>query len=64
MSYPRRVATFEQRVVERVKVLALEKIYNLLEQHTEFLNRGKARKPVEFGHKLLVAQSGEKFITS
>ena len=30
--------------------------------HTELLKRGKAGKPIEFGHKILLAQTGEKFI--
>jgi len=43
-------------------VAADEKIYSLFEEHTELLKRGKAGKPIEFGHKVLIAQTGEKFI--
>jgi IS5 family transposase len=39
-----------------------EKLYSLFESHTELIVRGKAGKPIEFGHKILVAQTGEKFI--
>jgi IS5 family transposase len=53
----------EKRVLEGVKLAAEEKVYSLFEEHTELLKRGKAGKPVEFGHKVLVAQSEEKFIT-
>jgi len=52
-----------QRVFAGVKLSADEKVYSLFEEHTELLKRGKAGKPIEFGHKVLVAQSGEKFIT-
>ena len=52
-----------KRVFEGVQLPADEKVYSLFEEHTELIKRGKANKPVEFGHKVLVAQSGEKFIT-
>jgi IS5 family transposase len=52
-----------QRVLEGVQLPVDEKLYSLFEEHTELIKRGKAAKPVEFGHKVLVAQSGEKFIT-
>jgi IS5 family transposase len=52
----------EQRVFQGVKLTADEKIYSLFEEHTELLKRGKAGKPIEFGHKVLVAQTGEKFV--
>ncbi len=38
------------------------KVYSLFEEHTELLKRGKAGKPIEFGHKVLLAETGEKFI--
>lgn len=52
----------EQRIFHDVKLSADEKIYSLFEEHTELLVRGKAGKPIEFGHKVLIAQTGEKFI--
>ena len=39
-----------------------EKVYSLFEEHTELIKRGKAGKPIEFGHKVLLAETGEKFI--
>lgn len=39
-----------------------EKLFSLFEEHTELLKRGKAGKPIEFGHKVLFCQTGEKFI--
>jgi len=52
----------EQRVFQGVKLAADEKVYSLFEEHTELLKRGRAGKPIEFGHKILIAQTGEKFI--
>ena len=52
----------EQRVLQGISLAADEKIYSLFEEHTELLKRGKAGKPIEFGHKILIAQTGEKFI--
>jgi len=52
----------DQRVLHSVMLAADEKIYSLFEEHTELLKRGKAGKPIEFGHKVLIAQTGEKFI--
>ena len=52
----------EQRVLQGITLAADEKVYSLFEEHTELLKRGKAGKPIEFGHKILIAQTGEKFI--
>jgi len=56
------ISQAEQRIVQGVIPAADEKIYSLFEEHTELLKRGKAGKPIEFGHKVLIAQTGEKFI--
>jgi len=53
----------QRRIFDGEIVPADEKVYSLFEDHTELLKRGKAGKPVEFGHKVLIAQTGEKFIT-
>ena len=53
----------ERRVFQGETVPAREKVYSLFEEHTEMIIRGKAGKRVEFGHKILVVQSGEKYIT-
>jgi len=52
-----------RRIVHGEMPAADEKVYSIFEGHTEMIKRGKAGKPVEFGHKVLLAQSGEKFIT-
>jgi len=53
----------QRRVFEGQKVPPDQKVYSIFEPHTELLKRGKAGKPVEFGHKVLLAQTGEKFIS-
>ena len=52
----------ESRVIYGKQVPSVEKVYSLFEEHTELIKRGKARKPIEFGHKVLFVETGEKFI--
>jgi IS5 family transposase len=51
-----------RRIIQGTMPAADEKLYSLFEEHTELLIRGKAGKPIEFGHKILLGQTGEKFI--
>ena len=44
-------------------VPAAQRVFSIFEPHTELLKRGRAQKPVEFGHMALLCQSPEKFIT-
>ena len=44
-------------------VPASEKVFSIFEPHTELIQRGKHGKPVEFGHKVLLCETAEKFIT-
>src|SRR5208337_3662469 len=44
-------------------VPAAERVFSLFEPHSELIKRGKRQKPVEFGHKVLLCESAEKFIT-
>lgn len=52
----------DQRVLQGLRVPPDQKLYSLFEEHTELILRGKARKPIEFGHKGMLAQTAEKFI--
>ncbi len=52
----------DKRVLQEISLPADQKLYSLFEEHTELIKRGKAAKPIEFGHKILIAQTGEKFI--
>ena len=45
------------------KVPVGEKVLSLFEPHTELIMRGRREKPVEFGHKILISETREKFIT-
>ncbi len=38
-------------------------MFSIFEPHTELIKRGRRGKPIEFGHKILLTQSREKFIT-
>jgi IS5 family transposase len=40
-----------------------QKLFSIFEPHTELLIRGKAGKPVEFGHMIQIQQVRQKFIT-
>lgn len=40
-----------------------QKLFSIFEPHTELLVRGKAGKPVEFGHMIQIQQVAQKFIT-
>jgi IS5 family transposase len=45
-------------------VPAAERLFSIFEPHTELIKRGKSRRPVEFGHVVLLEQTREKFISS
>lgn len=58
------VATTARRAnMEGEKVPASERVFSLFEPHTELIKRGRRQKPVEFGHKVLLCETAEKFIT-
>ena len=57
------VATARRAQIDGEKVPASERVFSLFEQHTELIKRGRREKPVEFGHKVLLCQTVEKFIT-
>lgn len=52
-----------QRVINGETVPAVERIFSIFEPHTELLKRGKAYKPVEFGHMVTIGQVESKFIS-
>jgi IS5 family transposase len=57
------VAAARRAQVDGETVPARERVFSLFEQHTELIKRGRREKPVEFGHKVLLCESVEKFIT-
>jgi IS5 family transposase len=52
-----------RRVLDNEQVPNAEKIYSIFEPHTDLIKRGKVRTPVEFGHKVFLAESAQGLIT-
>src|SRR6202161_695189 len=52
-----------RRVIHGEEVPVDEKVYSIFETHTDLIKRGKARKPVGFGHKVFLAESAQGLIT-
>ena len=57
------MAQTRRRVLHGESVPVHEKLFSLIEPHTDLIQRGKARRPVEFGHKVFLAESGHGLIT-
>ncbi len=52
-----------RRALDGEKVPNSDKVFSIFEHHTELIMRGRRGKPIEFGHKVLLTQSKQKFIT-
>ena len=52
-----------RRVLLGEQVPNAEKIYSIFEPHTDLIKRGKVRTPMEFGHKVFLAESARGLIT-
>jgi transposase, IS5 family len=52
-----------RRVLEGEKVPDADKVYSIFEPHTDLIKRGKVQTPVEFGHKVFLAESAQGLIT-
>jgi IS5 family transposase len=52
-----------RRVLEGEQVPSEQKVYSIFEPHTDLVKRGKIDKPVEFGHKVFLAESAGGLIT-
>ena len=52
-----------RRVLDGEQVPNAEKIYSIFEPHTDLIKRGKVRTPIEFGHKVFLAESAKGLIT-
>ncbi len=52
-----------RRVLDGEQVPNGEKIYSIFEPHTDLIKRGKVRTPIEFGHKVFLAESAQGLIT-
>ena len=52
-----------RRVFKGEEVPVQDKIFSIFETHTDLIKRGKVRKPIEFGHKIFFAESGNGLVT-
>ena len=52
-----------RRVLRGEQVPSTEKIYSIFETHTDLIKRGKVQTPIEFGHKVFLAESARGLIT-
>jgi IS5 family transposase len=57
------MAQTRRRVLEGAQLAVHEKIFSIFEPHTDLIKRGKVAKPVEFGHKVFLAESRHGLIT-
>ena len=57
------IAQARRRVLEGEQVPTAQKIYSIFESHTDLIKRGKVKTPIEFGHKLFLAESAQGLIT-
>jgi IS5 family transposase len=52
-----------RRVLQGEQVPDAEKVYSIFEPHTDLIKRGKVLTPIEFGHKIFLAESAQGLIT-
>ena len=52
-----------RRVLNGEQVPTVEKVYSIFEPHTDLIKRGKVQTPIEFGHKVFLAESARGLIT-
>src|SRR5256712_11383927 len=57
------ISQTRRRVLHGEQVPTEEKLYSIFETHTDLIERGKVLKPIEFGHKVFLAESGHGLIT-
>src|SRR6267142_2479218 len=52
-----------RRVLNGEQVPTADKLYSIFEPHTDLIKRGKVQTPIEFGHKVFLAESARGLIT-
>jgi len=52
----------ERRLVKDEEIPNADKVFSVFEWHTELINRGKSRNPIEFGRRLVVVEDAAGFI--
>jgi hypothetical protein len=58
----RQINQIERRVLREEKIPSSEKVYSIFEPHTEWISKGKAGVPVEFGIKVCIIEDQHQFI--
>jgi len=57
------ISQTRRRVLEGEQVPNFKKIFSIFEVHTDLIKRGKVQTPLEFGHKVFLAESAQGLIT-
>jgi len=57
------VAQARRTQIKGETVPASQRVFSIFEPHTELIQRGRRGRPIEFGHKVLLCQTREKFLT-
>jgi transposase, IS5 family len=57
------ISQARRRVLQGEQVPTEDKLYSIFETHTDLIKRGKVLKPIEFGHKVFLAESANGLIT-
>ena len=52
----------ERRLIKGEKIPHAEKVFSIFEPHSEWIAKGKAGKPAEIGHRVLIATDQHHFI--
>lgn len=62
-SIKRVISQSRRRILNGECIPNEDKIFSIFEPHTELIKRGKAGRPIEFGHMVTIGQNEDKFIT-
>jgi len=57
------ISQARRRVLQGEQLAAGEKLYSIFEPHTDLIKRGKLNTPIEFGHKVFLAESRTGLLT-
>ncbi len=58
----RQIDQTRRRVLEGEKIPHKEKVFSIFQPHTEWISKGKAGVPVEFGLRVVVMEDSDRFI--
>ena len=58
----RQISQPRTRVIDNIKIPHSEKVFSLFQEHTEWINKGKAGVPVELGLRVCIMEDQYGFI--